>query len=98
MTLLVDSDNSDKVLFTGTISASRGNKSTPFNYNLPCDFSNFKTAGKYKIKLDDGTLSGTFTIGSLKEYQNALKLISSFSVHKDVEILILCSINPAILK
>ncbi|MGA9294553.1 MAG: glycoside hydrolase family 9 protein [Ignavibacteriaceae bacterium] len=75
---LVDADNTDKVLYSGTISASRGNKNTPFNYNLPCNFSDFISAGNYRIKLEDGTISGKFTIGALKEYQNALKLVLEF--------------------
>ena len=75
---LVDAENLNKVLYTGRILSNRGNKNTPFKYNFPCDFSSLKTAGHYRIKLEDGTLSGIITIGALKGYQNALKLVLEF--------------------
>jgi endoglucanase len=75
---LVDANSANKILYTGKISATRGNKDAPFNYNSPCDFSDFKAPGNYRIKLKDNTLSGAFSIGALKGYQNALKLILEF--------------------
>lgn len=75
---LVNVENTEKPIYTGTISPSRGNDNTPFNYNFTCDFSTFKTEGKYKIKLADGTLSYPFVIGALNEYRNALELVLQF--------------------
>ncbi len=39
---LIEPDQPKKIVYTGKISASRGNEDTPFKYNFPCDFSNFK--------------------------------------------------------
>ncbi len=75
---LVDANNINNILYTDTILTSRGNKNTPFKYNFPCNFSDFKTAGKYRIKLADGTISGSFTVGAVKGYQNALKSVLEF--------------------
>jgi endoglucanase len=75
---LVDADNPEKIFFTGTILSTRGKDNTPFNYNLPCDFTSYKNEGKYKIKLVDGTLSFPFVIGALKDYKNALARVLDF--------------------
>ena len=75
---LVDADNTDKVVYTGKILPTRGSTDTPFKYNLPCDFSSFKTKGSYKIKLEDGTLSYPFVIGAAEEYQKAFETVLQF--------------------
>ena len=75
---LIDLEQAEKTVYTGQVSPSRGNEDTPFKYNFPCDFSSFKKEGKYKLKLPDGTLSDTITIGAVNEYQNALQVILEF--------------------
>ncbi len=75
---IIDANDIDKVVFKGIISADRGNKNTPFKYNFPCDFSNFKTEGQYRIKLDNNTISAPFIIGGSQEYKNALEMVLKF--------------------
>lgn len=75
---IVDSDNTDKIHYKGHISANRGNKSTPFKYNFPCDFSEFKVKGEYQLKLADNTLSPSFKIGGAEAYKEALDLSIQF--------------------
>ena len=75
---LVEENDLEKILFSGIISSSRGNRNTPFKYNFPCDFSDFKKPGRYKLKLADGTLSHSFTIGDIEVYQNALSTVLDF--------------------
>jgi len=75
---LIEADKPERVVYTGIIQSDRGNKNTPFQHNNPLDFSDVKTKGKYKLQLQDGTVSYPFVIGGLKEYQDALALVLQF--------------------
>ncbi|MFO7447154.1 MAG: cellulase N-terminal Ig-like domain-containing protein, partial [Ignavibacteriaceae bacterium] len=75
---LVEAGDPEKVVYTGVISNDRGRDRTPFSYNFPCDFTSFCNKGKYKIKLEDGTLSHQFVIGGENEYREALALVLQY--------------------
>ena len=69
---------SENVVFRGVIGSDRGNKNTPFRHILPCDFSDVRNEGTYRIRLDDGTTSLPFSVGNVQKYEDALSLILAF--------------------
>jgi len=75
---VVDAGQPDRIVFEREIGADRGQTDTPFKYTLPCDFSDLRREGTYFLRLEDGTRSHPFSIGTGEAYEDVLALIMSF--------------------
>jgi hypothetical protein len=75
---VVEADDTEEVVYAGPILPTRGNSNTPFEYSLPFDFSDLVVEGRYRLRLEDGTLSHSFVVGAKEEYREALATVLEF--------------------